>query len=318
MSTQNWVLKTEGHDRDFITGREVKRQEFMIWGYTAAAVKANPAAILNSSGQGLPGPGSGGIGGTGGVKLDNYSVTANNDGTVSAIATFSNFGFGTFPPDPIQDRIGYAEWAGEQWSGVLEFPLAKRRSITHSIPTPFGSTAVIIDQWEPTTIKVRIGSERIKYRVTVQSFGAGERRLLRAQHNKLHLINDGGTPKYYLFEVGNYAQQDSGAWFIDYSWTREEGLARFDISTEDEWEPGGGGTVFVPPTRTASQIADSLPEWGELLNESGDEAQWVVPPFHTAIIDLNTSLPFAEQVKYSSVLTYDIDNLGWQTLPGLA
>lgn len=317
MTTPNWWLRSQNHDRDFITGREVQRQEFTIVGYSAAAVKADPTQILNQSGQGLPGPGSGGLGTPGGVKLDNYSVTANTDGTVTAIATFSNFGFGTFPPDPIQDRIGYAEWSGDQWSGVLEFPVAKRRSLVHTVPIPFGSVPVIIDQWEPTTIKVRIGSERIRYRVTVGSFGSAERQALRGQHNKLHLINDGGTPKYYLFEVGDYAQQDSGSWYIDYSWTREEGLARFDIGAEDIWVPGGTGTIFQPPTRTATEIQANIPEWGETQKDGGGQAEWVVPPFHTAIIDFNSQLGFEDQVKYAAILTYEIDNDGWRSLPGL-
>jgi len=315
MSTQDWVLQTENYRRDYQTGREVKTQTYLIWGYSAAAVKANPASIINSTGQSLPAPG-GGLGGGQGVKLDAYTVTANNNGTVTAVGTFSNFGFGQFPPDPIQDRIGYAAWGGENWSGVLEFPIAKRREILNGIP---GFPFLILSQWKPSTVMVRIGSERVKYRATVQTFGAAERRILRSQHQKLHLINDGGTPKYYLFEVGNYAQQDSNSWYIDYSWTREEGLRRFDISAQDEWEPGGSGTIFVPPKRTASSIQDKIPEWGELVDDSGAEAQWIVPPFHVAIIDFNPRLADAsDQVKYTNVLTYDIDNNGWMQLPGLA
>lgn len=311
MSTQGWSLRSLSPRREFATGKQVIERTYLIWGYSAIAVANNPESIINEDGQGLPAPGSSGFG----LILDSYRVDGQTDGMVTAVATFSNFGYGRFPSEPIQDRLGYSSWSGDNWSGLIEIPVARRYDTIHQTE----DISEIVKSWEPTTFNIRMGYERVKYRATVQEFGAAERRTLRAQNGNLHLINDGGIARYYHFEVGGYTQQNSGSWHINYSWTREDGVPRMTTSVDAAWDPAkpDEGSVFVPPTWTAIDVAAGVPEWGELYNDSGAGAAWICPPYHVLDLGINAQLLLADQPRYSARLPYSIDNNGHLTLPGI-
>lgn len=310
MSTQGWALKQVSPRKEYASGRQVREEVYLVWGYGPETVINDPASVVNDQGQSLPAPGT--IA-PDGLKLDAYQVVQQDDGTVTATASWSNFGFGRLPGPPIQEQVGYAAWRGTYWVGQIEFPVARRQDIV----TTTDDLSYVTETWEPTTFTVEQGAEQVEYVATVQTFGAAERRAIRSQNNTLHLISDGGTAKYFRFQAGDYSQNDDGSWTITYRWVREDGVPALEVTGDQTWDSVSGGTIYRPPTWTALDIQAVLPDWGELVDDAGNLARWTIPPYHMLSLAINPSLPVQDQPRYSIFLPYRLHNDGWRTLPGL-
>jgi len=303
MSSQDWVFVSETTDREAASGRKSLSREYRVWGYDPATVREQPEVVLNSSGESLPAVGSV----IGAMILERYDVSTREDRTLSAIARFSNHGRFAGQPTPIAERVGYSDLAGDLQETLLTLPVAIKTAYVFTTD-PAAGVSTVEEGWELSNQTVRVGGERLVWRVTLQTVTEPEHEALRAQHLRLHLLSFGGAPRYYLFRAASYSQTSEGPWEIQYEWVREDGLRSLEETGQNF--AASGGLIFPMPRITDDQIRGRVPEWAET-------GSWIIPPFHALEASINTDFTLDQQVRYSAFLPHVVDNFGWQTLPGV-
>lgn len=289
----SWVetLPTQQVTKDVDDKRRGIRT-YRVWDYARTQILADPTAILNDTGQGLPGYNSPWEG----MTLDTYQVTpAGNIYDVAGL--YSNDRRFRLPAGP--PRL-HRSFTGSFATENVPIPFAKW-STTKVVTLVQNGTPLTQDVhgWVFDEQGVEHKFERIGQQVYLDAATVDlALEAIANQANKVHFIRG----RYYLFEPGDYAEETDGKWRMQYNWTRDPGTPEILAIGSDVGPPPSSVPVFPV---------------GNIEWPRGSGRFYSRPPFMKLVIVPNRSGNPEDLPEFWAMKSKDdSDLLGWSTLPG--
>lgn len=253
-----WIeYKSGGTAARDLAARTRAVRTFKVWGTTKEAILSNPTGVTKSATDPttLP-PYNATHPQFTNIRLEAYDATP--DGSLFIVnASYALGGIFTFQTRIRSGSPGFYSWSLSSERVVKDLPFVERGKQFF----PVAGTVGVYNIVQPWILKKRPVLHRFAravLRVSLPTFGPGQRKAIDKQLDTLHQLPDGdGDYSLWLLEGGDVTQTegDPPGWSVEYTWVRDPGTIEFTRRDgtpagypPNLWPPLiGGGTYVRPP-----------------------------------------------------------------------